>query len=84
MRTLFFIFIVFASSIAAQTPQVKILALKSELRSAENEFKVALTESNGKSIEAKNNLEFCRLYKQNSNGNLLADLEFSRTDKQGE
>jgi tetratricopeptide (TPR) repeat protein len=61
-----------------------ILVLQNNFLLAENEFKTALTESNGKSVEAKNNLQFCRLYKRNLNRNLLAKLSFSRKDKQGE
>ncbi len=60
-----------------------ILALQNNFLLAENEFKIALTESNGKSIEARNNLQFCRLYKRNFNQDLLAKLSFSRKDKQG-
>lgn len=55
-----------------------ILALRHDFLLAENEFKAALDESNGKSIEAKNNLQFCRLYQQKSERNLLAKLEFSK------
>ena len=71
-----------------QTPQqylmqqrierAKELLAKDDFPSAEKEFKTALSESNGKSIEARNNLQFCKLYKQNFNRNLLAKLEFSR------
>jgi Flp pilus assembly protein TadD len=61
-----------------------IFALRADFPAAEAEFKTALTESNGKSIEARNNLEFCRLYKQNFNQNTLAKFEFSRKNKQGE
>lgn len=55
-----------------------ILALKHDFLLAENQFQTALTESNGKSIEAGKNLQFCRLYKQNLKQDLLAKLEFSK------
>lgn len=54
-----------------------IFALRHEFDAAENEFQTALEISNGKSILARNNLQFCKLYKRNSNQNLLARLEFS-------
>jgi tetratricopeptide (TPR) repeat protein len=56
-----------------------IFALRHEFDSAENEFQTALEVSNGKSILARNNLQFCKSYKRNSNQNLLARLEFSKT-----
>jgi Flp pilus assembly protein TadD len=55
-----------------------ILALRHDFALAENEFQAALDESDGKSIEAKNNLRFCRLYQRQTGGNLLAKLEFSK------
>ena len=61
-----------------------IYALKDNFLLAGSEFKTALVVSNGKSIEARNNLEFCKSYKRNFNQNLLARLEFSRKNKQGE
>ncbi len=61
-----------------------IYALKKDFSLAENEFKTALFQSNGKSIEARSNLEFCKLHKRNDRQNLLAKLEFSRKNKQGE
>lgn len=62
-----------------------IAALNDDWKSAERKFQTALRESNGKSIEAKGNLQFCKFYKQNYKGSdLLAKLEFSRADKRGE
>ncbi len=62
-----------------------IAALENDWISAEQKFQTALLESNGKSVEAKGNLQFCKFYKQNYKGSdLLAKLEFSRTDKRGE
>ena len=55
-----------------------ILALKGDIDSAENKFKTALQESNGKSVEAQNNLKFCESYKQSFNQTLLAQLNFVR------
>ncbi len=55
-----------------------IYALKDDFPSAEKEFNTALIMSNGVSIEAINNLQFCKLYKQKVNKNLLAKLEFSQ------
>jgi len=60
-----------------------IYALKDDFPSAENEFRTALVQSNGKSTEARNNLQFCKLYKQSYNQNLLAKLEFSRRNEIG-
>lgn len=55
-----------------------IFALRHEFAFAEREFETAINQSNGKSVEARNNLEFCKFFKLNSNPNLLAKLEFSR------
>ena len=55
-----------------------ILALKGDMTSAENEFETALRKSGGKSLEAGNNLQFCRLYKQSLSQNLRAGPKFSR------
>ncbi|CAA9392170.1 MAG: hypothetical protein AVDCRST_MAG74-1165 [uncultured Pyrinomonadaceae bacterium] len=55
-----------------------ISALKANFSAAEIEFKTALIKSNGKSIEAQSNLEFCKLRKRNFNQNLLARLKFNR------
>lgn len=60
-----------------------IFALRADFPAAETEFKAALIESNGKSVEARNNLQFCKLYKQTFNQNTLAKFEFSRRN-QGE
>ena len=55
-----------------------IYALKDDFSAAEKEFKTALMKSDGKLIKARNNLQFCKLNKQNFNRNLLAKLEFSQ------
>ena len=54
-----------------------IFALTDNFQSAEEQFKLALFESDGKLIEAKNNLKLCRSRLQALNTNLLAKLEFS-------
>jgi Flp pilus assembly protein TadD len=54
-----------------------IYALRNDFASAENQFEKALFESRGNSVEAKNNLQFCKFYKQNQDKKLLAKLEFS-------
>jgi len=55
-----------------------ILALRADGRAAEKKFETALPESDGNSIEVKNNLRFCKFYKQNINQNQMAKLEFSQ------
>lgn len=55
-----------------------IFALRHEFVSAENEFVAALDASGGKLILARNNLQFCRLYQQRNDQNLLAKLEFGK------
>lgn len=55
-----------------------IYALKKDFPIAESEFKTALIKSNGKSVEASDNLRFCKLYKRSYNQNLLAKLEFTK------
>ena len=54
-----------------------IFALTNDFQSAENQFKLALLESNGKLIEAENNLQLCRLRLQWQDAKLLAKLVFS-------
>ncbi len=61
-----------------------ILALKGDFVSAEKEFKVALRKSSGKSAEAQSNLQFCELYKQNSDQITPAKFQFSRKDSKGD
>lgn len=59
-----------------------IAALEGDWIFAERKFQTAFVESNGKSAEAKENLRFCRYYKQKNKGeDLLAQLEFSGTAK---
>ena len=58
-----------------------VFALKSDFDLAENEFKAALLVSDGKSIEARKNLQFCKYRGRNFNQNLLAQLEFSQSKK---
>jgi Flp pilus assembly protein TadD len=58
-----------------------IYALNNDFQSAENQFKLALYESDGKLIEAEKNLQLCRLRLQSQDINLLAELEFSRKEK---
>ena len=41
-----------------------IHAMKGDFRAAEKEFEAALLESKGESVVARNNLEFCKSYKQ--------------------
>jgi Flp pilus assembly protein TadD len=60
-----------------------IFALRHDFLFAEKEFVTALDQSNGKSAEARKNLEFCKSFKLNSKPDLLAKLEFSRKN-QGE
>lgn len=55
-----------------------ISALKADFPAAEREFKTALKESAGKSIEARNNLLFCKEYQRNQNSNLTAKLTFGK------
>ncbi len=52
-----------------------IFAIKSNFEAAENEFKIALQTSNGKSIEAANNLKFCE-NRQLATKELIANLNF--------
>lgn len=54
-----------------------IFALDANFPAAETEFKMALVKSNGESVEARSNLEFCKIYKRDFNRNALAKLEFS-------
>jgi Flp pilus assembly protein TadD len=54
-----------------------ILALRGDFRAAETEFQLALKESAGNSIEARDNLLFCKAYRRNQNSNLRAKLVFS-------
>ena len=54
-----------------------IFALTDNFQMAEAQFKLALFESDGKLIEAKNNLQLCRSRLPEQNTNLLAKLEFS-------
>lgn len=62
-----------------------IAALGNDWVAAEKRFVTALLNSNGKSIEANNNLQFCKFYKRNFSGkDLSAKLEFSGIEKQGE
>ena len=59
-----------------------IFALRHEFDSAEKEFEVALTLSNGKLSLARSNLQFCRFYRQkNQVKDLIARLEFSFTGR---
>lgn len=59
-----------------------IAALRHDWIAAEKRFETALLDSNGKSIEAVNNLRFCKFYKQNvKNKDWLAKLEFSGTGR---
>jgi tetratricopeptide (TPR) repeat protein len=58
-----------------------IFALQGDLAAAENEFVTALNESNGESVEARRNLQFCKLYKQNINRKPVANLEIA--DRRG-
>jgi Flp pilus assembly protein TadD len=60
-----------------------IFALKGDLAAAESEFVTALSESNGESIEARHNLQFCKLYKQNTNRKLVANLEIASRSGSG-
>jgi Flp pilus assembly protein TadD len=55
-----------------------IMALSGDFPSAEKEFETALAKSRGKSVEAQNNLQFCKLYKQNS-VQTWTKLEFSKS-----
>lgn len=56
-----------------------IFALRREFLPAEKEFQTALNESRGESVEARNNLQFCKLYREkNQAADLIAKLEFSR------
>ncbi len=59
-----------------------IAALRNDWTTAEKRFETALLNSNGRSIEAANNLRFCKFYKQNvENKDWLAKLEFSATGR---
>ena len=51
-----------------------IAALRHDFETAEKQFKLAL----GNSSEAKNNLQFCKFYKENNVKELIAKLEFSK------
>ncbi|HQU81553.1 MAG TPA: tetratricopeptide repeat protein [Pyrinomonadaceae bacterium] len=51
-----------------------ISALRHDFETAENHFKLAA----GKSSEARNNLQFCKFYKENNYQELIAKLEFSK------
>lgn len=53
-----------------------LFALEGDFASAEKQFKTALLESGGRSVEARNNLEFCKLYKPNALKTI--DFRFSR------
>lgn len=55
-----------------------VYALQGNFSAAQNEFEVALKNTKGKLIKAKNNLEFCRVYQQTKTQNLLAKLEFTQ------
>ncbi len=56
-----------------------IFALRHDFLLAEREFQTALSESGGKSVEARNNLRFCKFYKENNQAaDLVARLEFSK------
>ena len=61
-----------------------IAALKNDWDSAEKEFRTALINSDGKSIEARRNLQFCKSFKQHSAKDLTAELIFSAVSKKGE
>jgi Flp pilus assembly protein TadD len=64
-----------------------ILALAGDLAAAEKEFETALAEAKGESaitLRARNNLRFCRLYKQAKLTSTPAKFEFSRMDEEGE
>lgn len=56
-----------------------ILFLKGDVSAAVNEFEIALRESGGKSVEAQNNLQFCKSYRQSINENQSRGIEFSKT-----
>jgi len=51
-----------------------ISALRHDFETAEKQFKLALE----KSSEARNNLQFCKYYKENNFKELIAKLEFSK------
>ena len=58
-----------------------IFALGHEFDSAEREFEIALANSNGKLSVARNNLQFCKFYRQkNQPKDLIAKLEFSKME----
>jgi tetratricopeptide (TPR) repeat protein len=57
-----------------------ILALKSDFSAAEKEFEIALAESGGTLIEARNNLEYCKA-RSGKRPELLAKLEFSNKNR---
>lgn len=57
-----------------------ILAMKNEFTAAEKEFETALLLSNGRLIEARNNLEYCKARNRNR-PKLLAKLEFSNRSR---
>lgn len=59
-----------------------IFALKDDWQNAEKEFKIALDLSNKTSIEAAENLRFCKFHKQNSDKDLIAKLQFSGSENQ--
>ena len=58
-----------------------IYALRGDFGAAEREFEAALLESKGESSVARNNLQFCKSYKQNFGGDLSAKLEFGRNEE---
>lgn len=55
-----------------------IFAIKGDFNLAIKEFETALKKSDGKFAVAERNLQFCKSYKQNSDKNLIAKLEFSK------
>ncbi len=54
-----------------------IHALSEDFAAAEREFSKVLNESAGSSVEARNNLLFCQMYRRNRRQNLLAKLVYS-------
>jgi Tfp pilus assembly protein PilF len=55
-----------------------IFALRGDFSSAIVQFEKAINESNGQLTVSKQNLQFCKTYKQNSGKDLIAKLEFSK------
>lgn len=57
-----------------------IYAVGNDLEAAMKEFEIALLDSKGASLEAQNNLQFCRYYKNDLGADLIAKLSFSKTN----